>query len=349
MISLLHIKVFVTTTSRGFDVTRVYGWAADLAGCWHYRMKFPMDAVKEGPNADSFVFGSDTSITKEWMESADTIVGQRVCKDAPSGLWQKWAQEGQKKLVFEMDDDLWHVDPENKKAYDCFKKPDIQSNLIKNIQVSHIVTVSTEPLAEVVRKKTGHADIRVIPNAVPAWLVDHEADETHTTGYMGSPTHHRDIKPVTRHFKRFFDNNPEATFHSIGFDYGTYMMLPGSQSAHTPWIKDVPDALKALDYSFGVAPLTASKFARSKSDIKAIELAALGRPTVASNTAPYQTIQDGVTGLLVKYEHEWLKKLQAIYEDDDLRREMGKNAKEYVARERTTEHVRKLWEDVYRP
>ena len=326
---------------------RVYLWAADKAGCWTYRMKFPMQSVLSGPNGSEFEIDSDPRIPQDWIDKSEVVVGQRVCKPAPSRLWQRWAKEGSKRLVFEMDDDLWHVDPENTNAYDCFKDPEIRANLVRNIQVSDTVTVSTEPLADVVRKETGHSDVRVIPNAVPEWLLEHEAAVGATTGYMGSPTHHRDIKPVSRHFKRFFESNPGATFHAIGFDYGEFMGIPEKQRRYTPWVPDVENALKTIDYAFGVAPLTASMFARSKSDLKAIEMAALGRPCIVSNTAPYSTIQNGKTGLVVRYEHEWLKSLRAMHEDEAMRVELGANAKEWVRSERTLDKVRSAWEAAY--
>lgn len=329
-------------------MTKVFQWAADFAGCWTYRMKFPAEIIRTGPNTDEFTIESDMKIAPKWMVEADTIVGQRVCKDGPSTLWQKWAKEGSKRLVFEMDDDLFNVDPSNVKAYEVFNKPSIRANLIRNIQVADTVTVSTEPLRDIVVKLTGHTDVRVIPNAIPTWVLSHEAASNHTTGYMGSPTHHKDLKAVSRHLKRFHSNNPEATFHSIGYDYGSYVGIAPHQRSHTPWIRDVEQAIGTLDFEFGVAPLVSSMFNRSKSSLKFLELAALGRPCVVSGVAAYNEVQDGVTGLVAKYEHEWPKKLQAMYEDTDMRRELGRAAKEYVAGARTMEHVRELWEDAYR-
>lgn len=325
---------------------KLFQWSADKAGCWAYRMKFPRQAIEKGPNAEEFEIECSMTIPTEWQEMADIVVGQRVTKDGPTRLWQKWSKEGKKRLVYELDDDLFHVDPENHNAYTFFSKPDIQRNLVNNIRASHTVTVSTEPLADVIREKTGHTDVRVVPNAIPAWLLKHQADEDYTLGYMGSPTHHKDIKPVANSFKKFFERNPEATFHAIGFDYGEFMNIPEAQRTFTKWIPDAEEAMRSLDFSFGVAPLAASVFNRSKSDIKALEMAALGRPCIVSSVPAYGAVKDGENGLVVRRDHEWSRALKKMYEDEDMRRELGNNARKW-AESRTNDAVRELWEKAY--
>src|SRR3546814_15980579 len=89
-----------------------------------------------------------------------------------------------------MDDDLWNVDPANERAYYFFRDQDIRRRLVENIRVAYAVTVSTPELAEEVFQQTGHGNIHVIPNAVPAWLLDHEAERNHHVGWGGSPTPH---------------------------------------------------------------------------------------------------------------------------------------------------------------
>src|SRR3546814_13010934 len=95
-----------------------------------------------------------------------------------------------------MDDDLWNVDPANERAYYFFRDQDIRRRLVENIRVAYAVTVSTPELAEEVFQQTGHGNIHVIPNAVPAWLLDHEAERNHHVGWGGSPTHHGDFGPL---------------------------------------------------------------------------------------------------------------------------------------------------------
>src|SRR5690348_444374 len=84
----------------------------------------------------------------EWRDTADVIVGQRVCLPGPSEGWQRMARDGGRKLVFEVDDDLFSTHPTSTIAHGFFSQPDIQANLRANIEVADLVTVTTDALAE---------------------------------------------------------------------------------------------------------------------------------------------------------------------------------------------------------
>lgn len=319
---------------------KVWGWTAGSDGCAAYRVRWPFDALAANTGLE---VAHGTRITPQWREAADVVVGQRLCRGGPTKQWQRWAADGSKRLVFEVDDDLWHVDRENQRAYYLFGRDDVRANLEANIRAAHTVTVSTEPLAEVVRAETGHTDVRVIPNAVPPWLLDHQAPRTHLLGWGGSPTHHRDFAELRRPLAKFLESHPEATLHTLGMDYAAWMRLPKEQCHHTPWTAAPEDFLRAIDYEIGIIPLAPSVFARSKSDCKLVELAALGIPAVASAVGPYTpSIRHGHTGLLVKYDHEWGRHLRALANDPAMRAELGAAAKEW-ARGRTTDSTWPLW------
>jgi glycosyltransferase involved in cell wall biosynthesis len=323
---------------------RVWGWSADSGGCQAYRIRFPFYALRE--LRPDLTLGYGTIIKPEARELADVVIGQRVCNPRPSSLWQRWAREGQKKLVYELDDDLWNVDPANEKAYYFFGDRTIRENLTKNIQVSHVVTVSTPELAQMVHYQTGHGNIHVVPNAVPSWLLDHEAERNHHVGWGGSPTHHGDFGLLRHGLRKFLQCNPSKTFHTIGMDYGSWMRLPEKQCHFTKWVPTPEDFFRTIDYSVGVAPLADNIFNHSKSDIKFLELAALGIPTIASDVAPYRSIKDGDTGFLVENGHQWSRLLKASVEQPEEFQRVGDAAKEYVRDNRTTAHTAPLWAHV---
>jgi glycosyltransferase involved in cell wall biosynthesis len=55
-----------------------------------------------------------------------------------------------------------------------------------------------------------------------------------------------------------------------------------------------------------------------------MEYAALGIPVIASDREPYRAfVLDGVTGYLVRHEHEWGKRLYELVNDEAMRVEMG--------------------------
>jgi glycosyltransferase involved in cell wall biosynthesis len=91
-----------------------------------------------------------------------------------------------------------------------------------------------------------------------------------------------------------------------------------------------------------------SRFNRSKSHIKALEYAALGIPVIASDEAPYRDfVVDGVTGFLVRHDHEWALRLRDLVNDAAMRESMGAKAREH-ARQFSIKEGWKLWEQAYR-
>lgn len=314
----------------------VFGWLADRHGCGTIRLMQPLDTLE-----------LTTGIVTEYDEKLGArglmpkvIVGQRVCKDEPTRLWQYLASiEGQRpKLVFELDDDLWNIDPTNASAFEWFSNGydrrartfhDVQGNLAANIHVADRVTVTTQALADLVGQ--WNDNVVIIPNRIPEWVLDWERPKRDrlTVGWMGSSTHTMDWDQAGDQISRFIQRNPEVDFHMIGAGHHKSMKIPEEQLVTTSWINGVDNVWRAIDFDIALAPLRPHVFNRSKSNLKALEAAALGIPIVASDCGPYpEFVEHGKTGFLVKRDHEWGKFLRELVNDDAMREEMGLAAKE---------------------
>jgi glycosyltransferase involved in cell wall biosynthesis len=106
------------------------------------------------------------------------------------------------------------------------------------------------------------------------------------------------------------------------------MKIPEAQLVTTPWIDGVDNVWRAIDFDIALAPLRPHVFNQSKSNLKALEAAALGIPIVASDCGPYpEFVEHGKTGFLVKRDHEWAKYLRELVNDEAMREEMGAAAK----------------------
>lgn len=107
------------------------------------------------------------------------------------------------------------------------------------------------------------------------------------------------------------------------FDYE----LEGVDLEVVQWTKEreVED-LQAFD--IGVYPLPIDDWVLGKSGLKAIQYMAFGIPLVATEvgTTPL-LITDDVNGLLVKTEVEWLRALERLLGDPELRRRLGEAAR----------------------
>ena len=318
----------------------VFAWAADNAGCGWYRAQLPMQGLADL----GYATRQATRLPQPVRHNRDVvIVGQRVCDPNPTIMWQQLAAEG-RKLIYEVDDDLFNIDHRSPAAHQYYGRPEVRDNIRSNIEVAAAVTVTTEPLADIVRQ--WNPNVHVIPNAVPDWLVEHQpqrpADGTVTVGWGGSATHHMDWDHAGQHIRRYLQRNPQTELHCIGNDYGALLRAP--RRRFTPWQKSVADYYRAIDYTIAVCPLMPHIFNVAKSPVKALEAAALGIPVVASAVRPYEDfVQDGTTGYLVHRDHEWAACLRTLTYEPDMRTEMGLAA-QAQARRYTVSALAPLWE-----
>lgn len=306
------------------------------AGCAHYRGLMPgneliargYNVIRPEPN-DLFM--------------SDLVVGQRVMMAEYTKIWQRLADEGYP-LVYDLDDDLFSIDPRNPAFHLLHEfKPGWYENLIANLERATMVTVTTEALAGVVSKY--NPNVVVLPNMIDASLLDYERKrpEKVTVGWSGSACHGTDWASACKAIGNFLAHRQDVDLHLVGADYRTLLGRPDAR--HTEWAEP---ALfhKSLDFDIGVIPLDWHVFNRSKSDIKLLEMSALGIPVVASNYGPYGVIEHGSTGFLVDREPEWKKYLTMLADDAELREQVGARAKAWAAT-RTIQGNIHRWEQVY--
>lgn len=333
-----------------------FGWQADVYGCGTLRIRMPFEALRERGHH----VGHSGVLTKDENQLPKTLVGQRLCKDGPAALWFNMAVKKERpRMVFELDDDIWNVDPSSPVAYAWFEHGydkdsntyhDVQNNVRRSIAASDAVTCTTEPLAEILGKFNDN--VHIIPNYLPKWVLDWERPHTKrlSIGWMGSGTHNMDWDFCGPHIKRFLERNPKIEFRVIGTQYPESIGLKSTdQVVCDNWYAQVEDCWKAIDFDIAVIPLRPHVFNNSKSHLKFLEFASLGIPVVAANAGPYSNaIKHGETGFLVKQDHEWGKYLRMLTNDESMRREIGANAKEW-ARAHTLEGNIEKWEKVLFP
>lgn len=274
------------------------------------------------------------------------IVGERLMYPEVLGEWRRLRQHH--RLVYEIDDDVWTVDPVNLQAFRAFRVHSIQDAMETLCSVSDMVTVTTEPLAEVIRKRTGQQNIRIIPNFIEAKMLATERPRRpHVTiGWVGGSSHGKDLAMIAHPVRSVMDADKSLRLHIIGCDFRpTFGIL--NFARFTPWEND-HDALYAhYDFDIGLAPIESSTFNASKSSLKCLEYAALGIPVVASDFLPYQGfVIDGVTGFLCRTAKQWRNRIRELAHDADLRESMSAKARELAA-QHTIEGNWHLWASAY--
>jgi hypothetical protein len=339
------------------SLPRVFGWLADIQGCGYYRVMLPLCELARRGSFDTafdtrmladYATGSRPGhITVHNGDDPIIIIGQRVALPVPSETWQLLAQYDRYRLVFDIDDDLFHVDPANEKAFQFFGDPDTRRRLAQNLRVADMVTVSTEPLAEQMRQYNDN--VVVIGNYLDAAVLDYPRPEWDglTVGWAGSSTHAGDFAAVGSYLREFYRRRPAVRWHSFGHDYGGY--TGATWRRFTRWrdvVEDQAAYCASMRWDIGIAPLADNVFNQSKSNLKAVEAAAAGIPIVASNLAPYRdTVIHGETGFLASTRTEWLEALNALADDEGLRERMGKAAREQAAQFTIQGHGGQLWLD----
>lgn len=322
---------------------KVYGWAGDFTGCGYYRIGLPLKALSD--------IGHQTLASNQLrldLLDPQIVIGQRVMNDGPSQTWQKLAQSGKYRLAYEIDDDLFNVDPSNKAAYNVFRLPDVKERIQKNASVADMVIVTTEPLAEVMRQYNDN--VVVIPNFIDESVLNITAEPNERTviGWAGSTTHAMDFAEAGKMLKKVSVRLPEVDFHFAGADYGK-RLFPTQRYKFTGFFSDIFDHYRNVaTFDIGLAPLKPHVFNRAKSPLKALEYAALGIPCVASRYWPYESfIRHGETGFLVKQDYDWLRHITTLVKDRETYEAMSTAAKAQARRNTIQANVH-LWENALR-
>lgn len=355
-------------------MARIFGWQADYAGCGYYRIKVPLDELTRRGH-DTTMTGAAIGRLNDAMLGADVLIGQRVADPDPSSLWQCMALSGnpaqraaverrmgpawhmfpiwqqlvarkhRQRLVFEVDDDLFALHRTNP-GYQHYRRQEIRDNLVHNMTCADLVTVSTEPLADLARQH--NRNVALVPNFVPADLLEltppRRTDGIVTVGWAGSSTHAMDWTEVDDALIRFFRKTRHTELHLMGGLTANDTRVPAHRVRNTPWFRSVPEFHRAVDFHIGLAPLKEHRFNEAKSALKAMEYAALGIPVVASDVRPYREfVRHGETGYLAKEPADWVRYLRELANDPDMRHEMGEAARKLAA-EHTVEKNGHLWE-----
>jgi len=351
-------------------VSNILYWLADTTACGYYRCLLPGSALQAkghrviaSETVDLNADPGEGTITDAMIQACDVLVGQRIGKPGPSKLWQSIARAKGRShpLVYELDDDVFALaeDPTNpNQPY----WPERLVDVVKNLACADVVTVSTAPLADVVSRFTS-APVHVVPNAIREGLIETALPprvQPGTVGWSGSATHDGDwaAQGNARHVSRWVRDRGVRS----GWKLSTigYPPMPLAQSfawagplfetSDPPW-EVIPGqrdieiyySLLRMNFDVGLAPLAPTRFNRSKSDLRLLELAALGIPWVASNVGPYDQYGSARGGLRVKRGREWWEMLNAVTSGDELREQLRAEGQEW-ARTRTVNRVLPLWE-----
>ena len=211
------------------------------------------------------------------------------------------------------------------------------------LQACDFGLASTASLAEEMRK-AGAKAAYVVENALDVETLDvaarvyrermmrPEREEVSIVYGSGSKAHNKDFEEAAGAIARLMELRPHVTLQVLGdLELPERFAAYGARVRHRDFVP-FTDYLPLLgENDISIAPLEAGQFNDAKSNIKYLEAAALGIPSVCSPRAAFaDAIQHGVTGVLADGEAAWLDALLALVDDAALRRQIGEAAREGV-------------------
>jgi glycosyltransferase involved in cell wall biosynthesis len=241
---------------------------------------------------------------------------------------------GHRAIVYDTDDDFLSAELPTG-AEDL-----IERDLVERILgVADLVTTATPLLAERLADRTT-APIRVVRNALdPAWY--------ETSRVAGAARPDPEIRVVhhggTSRIAEYAIARPAVD--AVAADVpalrrvwlgSTDPRVAGAVDDSRPWVRGLAEFAAALVDArpdIGLAPLRDTPFNRCRSELHWLEYSLAGAATIASDLGspgPYDSIRDGVDGLIARDAADWERHLRALAESRDRRAEMAGRARERV-------------------
>ena len=308
--------------------------------CAWYRMYSPGVALKR--LGHDVILGEE--LTPDRVQDCDILVMQSRGVAQAEAI--QYAHSLGKIVVFDIDDDLWNLTPDNA-AYPTWNRPGALHGLSQALGMADVVTTTTDVLARQLRR---HSDnVVILPNMLPEehWRIERELHpERIVVGWAGSSQRQRDLADLVSVVPTILDSYPNVELWLTGEEHAE-MFKPSDRIKVLEGVRvdHYPELLRSFD--IGLAPLREDKFNAAKSDLKFLEYGMLGIPTIAQKFTPYeQSIVQGENGFLARNAKDWLKYMRRLVEDAELRRTIGERAKAF-AETRTIERNIGLWEKAY--
>jgi GT2 family glycosyltransferase len=282
---------------------------SDSEGRGHYRIIHPAHSLHVAGLCRSYLYTK--FMTEEGLKALNpnTVVFSEHESNAHLDIIKTYRKTIKNALfVYDINDLLTDVPEKN--IHKANVPLDIGKRQREALRYMDAVTVTTDELAEDVRRKFHFKDVRVVPNMIPKHIFDSVTPSTTKNskpriGWAGGISHSGDTE-IVQHIADALGDSVQWVF---------FGMMPEGMGhrSNVEFVRPVPmehyyAALSVLNLDVAIAPVEINRFNECKSNLKLLEYGLLNIPVVATDIAPYQ---NSPATLVQNTVDEWVDAIRA--------------------------------------
>lgn len=275
----------------------------NFTGCGNYRVIMPFNALEQNVVLEGGLHHGIPSAMEVASAQPDVLLLELVMDAEIKQRVQQYREVSNAKIIFEYDDYFLNLPMKNR-----FRKvvpKDMPSLLRRGIEQADWLVVSTEPLAEAYAPF--HSDIRVAKNRLDVTLWENlqclrMQGKKPRVGWAGGSSHTGDLE-ILLPFIKELENDVDWVFMGMkpqGVKCEYHIGVPFDY---------YPEKLSTLNLDLALVPLENNYFNECKSNLRLLELGALGVPVICTDIEPYRC---GLPVTLVANRYkDWMKAIRA--------------------------------------
>lgn len=333
---------------------RVVVYPADRWGCGLFRMSGPGEVLRRAGHDVEVVDTANRRVRLHMRgeevikveTDADVVVFQRVTHSRMAQAVSVLRRQGVA-VVVDVDDDLTSIHPSNpawaglhpRSEGQRYADGTVSMNSWRNLnaacRAATLVTVSTKALLPVY---AAHGRGVVLDNYLPSNYDDIPHQDSDIIGWPASyHSHPNDPDAVGGSVARLVGEGAEFIIRGDPSGAGAAFGLGADPSGAPVPIEAWPRAVAEI--GIGIAPLANTKFNRSKSRLKPLEMCAAGVPWIASPRPEYARLHALGAGVLADRPRTWYRELKRLRESESLRVELSQAGRAVAATQRLDDHA----------
>jgi len=296
-----------------------------FSGCGYHRLMLPISLMQK-----EYGRITDQMTEDQWDEhNYDIVFINRIWE--PENLIERRKQKGFK-LVVDVDD-YWILSHDHL-MYDGYNSSNFVAKLIHHMKEADLVTCTHERLADAIYPH--NKNVEILPNAIPYGNSQFNGERVVTDAvklfWAGGITHDQDLKLLQAPLKKlsgnvqmvmggFADSNETERYYW----YKMAGYFTADQKLPHTLIRgmDVFNYYEMFRHSdIMLVPLVKNNFNSYKSNIKLLEAAGKAIPAIVSHVDPYLGFPEDVVKY-VKKSNDWLKHINELVNDKEMRNELG--------------------------